>query len=123
MKKGGGTEAVYYAIIDALRMRSERKAGGEMSPTGVSYFLISNYDKLSIEKRQAISKLEQAKILYSTGSWKALRRQGQKSEMMVIAYPICLLKSIRYLDIVKAVSQLHHTEGQIISRHRAQIEL
>jgi hypothetical protein len=120
---GGEAQRGYHKIIDALAEQSRQKSGDKSSPTGVSYFLIANYDNLSEEIREALGKLKQLKILFATGFYKALRRQGQKAEMMVLSYPISLVKSIRYLDVVRSMKELHQTEGQIISHHRAQIEL
>jgi hypothetical protein len=120
---GGIVQDVYYKIVDALKERSEMKLGNENSPTGVSYFLISNFDTLKPEVRDAIGKLEELKIIFATGSYKSLRRRGQKAEMYVLSHPIAQLKSIRFLDVVKAMNELGQTEGQIISLHRAQIEL
>ncbi len=123
LRKGGDTQKIYYKIVDELKMRSGQKEGASNSPTGVSYFLISNYEILPKDTRIALDVLEQSKILYFTGSYRALRRQGLKSEMMVIAYPICLLKSIRFMDVVESMKQLQQPEGQLISQHRAQLEL
>jgi len=123
LRRGGDLQKIYYKIIDELKMRSTKKEGTSNSPTGVSYFLISNYETLPEETRTALDILEQSKILYFTGSYRALRRQGLKSEMMVIAFPICLLKSIRFMDVVESMKQLGKPEGQLISQHRAQLEL
>lgn len=120
---GGQVQDVYYKIVDALKERSEKKLGDENSPTGVSYFLVSNFDSLKSEVREAIGVLEELKIIFATGSYKALRRRGQKAEMYVLSHPIAQVKSIRFLDVVKAMNELGQTEGQIISLHRAQIEL
>lgn len=120
---GGPVKETYDKIIDALKDRSDKKMGDETSPTGVSYFLISNYDDLKSEIRDAIGKLEELKIIFATGSYRSLRRRGQKAEMYTLSYPIAQLKSIRFLDVVKAMETLRQTEGQIISLHRAQIVL
>jgi hypothetical protein len=123
MQTGGVLQATYEKLVESLRERSMMKEGDSNSPTGVSYFMIGGADKLTAEVREALSRLEKEKIIYSTRSYRALRRKGQKSEMMVISYPICILKSIRYLDVAKTMEQTGQTENQIISQHRAQIQL
>lgn len=120
---GGYFRDTYEELVGALRERSTAKEGDSSSPTGVSYFMIAEADKLLADAREALAKLEREKIIYSTSEYRALRRKGQKSEMMVISYPICILRSIRYLDIVKTMEKSGYTENQIISRHRAQILL
>lgn len=122
LRKGGPLARIYYNILESLKQRSDEKAGAG-SPTGVSYFLISNFDYLTGDVRNLIDVLETSKILYSTGSFKALRRAGEKAEMWVVSYPVCYIKSIRYLDVVKSMIELGLTGGQIISQHRAQIEI
>jgi hypothetical protein len=123
MNEGGEVQKAYDKLVESLKERSRVKDGDATSPTGVSYFLIANADRLPDEVRNALARLEKEKIVYSTRSYKALRRKGQKSEMMVISYPICELKSIRYLDVIKTMEQTGHTENQVISQHRAQIQL
>jgi hypothetical protein len=123
MEEGGVPKVTYEKLVESLKERSRMKKGDSSSPTGVSYFMIAEAEKLSPEAREALSRLEREKIVYSTRSYRALRRRGQKSEMMVISYPICVLKSIRYLDVAKTMEQTGQTENQIISQHRAQIQL
>ncbi|MGD0643800.1 MAG: hypothetical protein ABSA75_02725 [Candidatus Bathyarchaeia archaeon] len=123
LDKGGIYRKTYEKLVESLKERSKAKEGNSSSPTGVSYFMIAEADKLPPEIRDALSLLETEKIIYSTGSYRALRRKGQKSEVLVLSYPICLIKSIRFHDVVKAMEQTGHTENQVISEHRATIRL
>lgn len=52
--------------------------------SGKTSYLFFGLRELPPNKVEAIVRLEQEKILSYSGSWKALRRQGQKAEMMVM---------------------------------------
>jgi hypothetical protein len=123
MNAGGAIKSTYEKLIQALKESDSKKKGDESSPFGVSYFMIAESDKLVPEVREALSSLERQRIIYSTNSYRALRRKDQKSEINVISYPICVLKSIRYLDVARAIEQYGGTENRTIHLHRAQIRL
>ncbi len=96
---------------------------GKLENSGVSYFMISNYDSLSKENRELLEELENEKAIFSTGEWKSLRRRGEKQKLYAVSYLVCSLRGIKWQDVASLVRSKAVSEREVIDQGRCQIAL
>lgn len=121
-KIGRNTLKIYQRIVNQLKEKSDAKNDID-KPVGVSYFLISDFDELDDSERGILETLENKKAIFGTSEWRAHRKKGQKSELYVLSYPVCIIRSIRWLDLVRLYKENKETELNSINKHRVQLNL
>lgn len=101
----------------------EEQSEGPLQSSGVSYFMISNYDSLSKEDRDLLDILEDEKAIFGTGEWKSLRRRGAKQQLYAISYLVCSLRGIKWQDVSYLARQRVASERELIDQNRCQVTL